>query len=410
MKSITKPQLVSPAGDWVSLHSAVAAGADAVYFGIKGLSMRNLATNFDLLELEKVMRFLHENKKKGYLALNVIVYDHELQRVGKILKKAKEAKVDAVILWDMAVFSMAKQFKHRIHVSTQASISNKESLSWYAKQGAKRVVLARECTLEDVKSIKNYTTKNKIACGLEVFVHGAMCVSVSGRCFLSQHTFAKSANRGECLQPCRREFKIKDMDDESEYILGKDYILSPKDLCTVGFIDKLIKLGIDAFKIEGRNRSPEYVRVVTETYRKAIDAYFEGRLTSSLKKTLKQELTTVYTRGFSDGFYFGQPKKWTSKRLEHTHQKRYVGEIRKFFKRIGVAELIVKDASIKNGDTVICMGKHTPATFFEIDQMQINHKSIACANRGQAVGLKVPRAVKKGDKLFLWQKKDEEIL
>ena len=272
-------ELVSPAGDWSSLAGAIEAGCDSVYFGVKGLSMRNLATNFDILEIKKLMSTLHKHGKKGYLALNVIIYNKEINKIKKILKEAKVARVDAIILWDMAVFSIAKELGLKIHLSTQASISNFLALKNYCQQGTKRVVLARENSLSDIKAIASKIKKEKLTCQIETFIHGAMCLSVSGRCFLSEYSFSKSANRGECIQPCRREYIIYDTQGDCQYLAGKDYLLSPKDLCTIDFIDKLIEAGIDAFKIEGRIRSPEYVRVVTSAYRRAIDAYFSGKLT-----------------------------------------------------------------------------------------------------------------------------------
>ena len=283
--NVHKPELVCPAGNWSSLKSAVLNGADSVYFGVKGFNMRHLARNFDMLEIKKVMAYLREHRKKGYLALNVIVMNDQIESVHKILKEAKSCRVDGIILWDMAVFSLAKKMRLPIHLSTQASVSNRESIRYYAKLGVRRIVLARECKLADIRQIIRYIKKTRLPLKIEAFIHGAMCVSISGRCFLSQYSFGKSANKGECLQPCRREYLIQDQEEGNQYILGKDYVLSPKDLCTIDFIDQLIEAGIDSFKIEGRIRSAEYVKITTSVYRKAIDAYFEGSLTRSLKKS-----------------------------------------------------------------------------------------------------------------------------
>jgi len=404
-KMVRKPELVAPAGDWCSLRSAIAEGADSVYFGIKGLNMRDLAANFDILELVKVMALLHKKKLKGYLALNVISYNKEINKVKKILKKAKEAKVDGVILWDMGVLSLAKDLGLKIHLSTQASAANYLAIKQYVDLGVKRVVLARECRLLDIKNIKSYLEKNNINCQVEAFIHGAMCVSVSGRCFLSEYSFSKSANRGRCLQPCRREFFITDTQGEAQYVLGQDYILSPKDLCTIDFIDKLILSGIDAFKIEGRIRSPEYVGIVTKVYRQAIDAYFEKKLTLKLKNDLKKELVKVYNRGFSKGFYFGRPKEPTSKALGSTHEKVYSGEVRKFYKKINVADILVRNEPISCGDTILCIGKNTPASFVTVREIQIEHKFVERIPKGQAGGLKLPFILKRKDKVFIWRKK-----
>ena len=399
------PELVSPAGDWCSLHSAVSSGCDSVYFGITGLNMRNLASNFDILEIKKIIHTLHKERKRGFLALNVIAYDKDLDKIKKILKEAKKSKVDGVILWDLGVFSLAKELGLKIHLSTQASVSNFLALRDYYQLGARRFVLARELDLFEIRRIVSEIKKRKLKSEIEVFIHGAMCVSVSGRCFLSQYSFSKSANRGECLQPCRRKFSIKDIEGQSEYILGEDYILSPKDLCTIDFIDDLIKSGVDAFKIEGRIRSPEYVRVVTSVYRRAIDSFFKDKLSKGLKEELKTELNSVYNRGFSSGFYFGQPKEAISRNLEHKYEKVYIGEVLKFYKKINVAEIKVFNQELKKGQKVLFLGKNTPASFTTIGDIQINHEFVDKLRKGQVGGVKVPFLLKRNDKVFLWQKK-----
>jgi len=404
-KTVTKPELVSPAGDWPSLVAAVENGADSVYFGVKTLNMRNLATNFDIMELPKIMNFLHENDKKGYLALNTIVLDKELVKVEKILRAAKKANVDAVILWDMAIFSIASKLGLRIHLSTQASISNREAVSFFSKLGVKRIVLARECSLEDIKAITGDIAKRRIPCEIETFIHGAMCVSISGRCFLSEYSFGKSANKGQCLQPCRREYHISDVEGEVSYRMGRDYVLSPKDLCSIDFLEKLIASGTRAFKIEGRMKSAEYVKVVTSVYRRAIDASFEGNFSESLKKDLMEELKTVYNRGFSEGFIFGAPFKEISKGGEHTHEKVFVGEVTKFFKKISVARIKIFDHPLKIGDTLLFIGKNTPARKVLVDQMQYKYKPRKRAIRGEEVGVKLPFLVRLNDKVFLWRQK-----
>jgi putative protease len=261
--------------------------------------------------------------------------------------------------------------------------------------------------LVDIKNIVAKIKKSKLKSEVEAFIHGAMCLSLSGRCHLSQYSFSKSANRGECLQPCRREFLIKDDQDESEYLVGENYLLSPKDLCTLDFIDKMIEAGIGAFKIEGRIRSSEYTRVVTSAYRKAIDAYFRNKLTKSLKAKLKKELEKVYNRGFSGGFYSGEPDSGISKSLEHTHEKVYVGEIIKFYKKIKVAEVLVRNQSLTKGDQILCLGKNTPASFSVAKDIQINHEFVNKLAKGEKGGLKLPFLVKPKDKLFIWRKKSK---
>ena len=400
------PELVAPAGDWPSLIAAIENGADGIFFGVKGLNMRNLASNFDLLEIKKVMSFLRKHDKKGYLTLNIVAKDSDIAFVQKILQEAKKAKVDAVILWDMAILSLTKKIGLDIHLSTQASVSNLESIKLYVSLGVKRIVLARECTLADIKKIIKGIKKEKVDCEIETFIHGAMCVSISGRCFMSELTFDKSANRGECLQPCRREFVIKDVDNESEYILGKDYVLSPKDLCSIDFIDDLIKAKIHCFKIEGRMRSPEYIGVTTSVYRKAMDAYFNKKLNVALKVKFKKELQTVYNRGFSSGFYFGMPsKKDMSKGLGHSHEKVYVGDVKKFYKKLSVADIRIRTKEIKKGDMILFLGAKTPGYRCKVLEIQSDHHSVQKGQKGDAVGIKLPFIVRPKDKVFLWKKK-----
>ncbi|MBF0253106.1 MAG: U32 family peptidase [Candidatus Omnitrophica bacterium] len=394
------PELVSPAGNWSSLKSAVSSGCDSVYFGVKGLNMRHGAGNFDLLEIKKIMKYLHDNSKKGYLALNVIIYEKDLKLVKKILLEAKKAQVDAVVLWDHAVLMMAKELGLNIHLSTQASVSNYEALKSYASLGVKRVVLARECSLSDIKKIIKNKRKDALDCGIEIFIHGAMCVSVSGRCFMSELTFGKSANRGECLQPCRREYKIIDMDSEAEYVLGEDYVLSPKDLCSVEIIDELIDAGIDAFKIEGRIRSSEYVKVVTKVYREAIDSHSNKTLDAKKKKDFKEELIQVYNRGFSKGFYEGKPAGWISKGMGHKKEKVYI--IKKYFNKIEVAEILVQNTGLKINDEVIVTGDKTEAFVFKVNRIEKDHIKIKLAVKGEKVAVKVPGRVRAGDKIYKW--------
>ena len=401
-----KPELIAPAGSWASLTSAVRSGADAVYFGIKSINMRHNAENFDILEIKKVMEYLHGKKVNGYLALNVLVYDAEIRKVKRILKEAKKSKVDAVILSDAAVFKEAKELGLKIHLSTQANVSNFEAVKFFAALGAERIVLARECTLRDIENIIRKIRKEKINCRVETFIHGAMCVSISGRCFLSHHSFSRSANRGACLQPCRREFIITDPEDENvRYVLGKDYVLSPKDLCTIDFIDRLIISGISAFKIEGRMRSPEYVRGVTSVYRRAIDAFGEKKLNKKLKEELRQKLTQTFNRGFEDGFYFAKPGELGA-RPESAYEKVYVGEVRKFYKKIMVAEVVVSSGKLQLDDELLITGKKTPAGFLKISKMEIKHKSVDLCRKGEAVGIKVPFLARRNDKVFLWKPKN----
>ena len=401
-----KPELLAPAGDWPSLNAAIESGADSIYFGVKGLNMRHLASNFDALELSKIMQLLHKNNMKGYLALNVIVMDENIKKVAAILKTAKEAKVDAVILWDMAVLLIAKDLGMRIHLSTQASVSNVKALEAYSNLGIKRVVLARECTLKDIKKIKAEAQKKRIDCEIETFIHGAMCISISGRCFMSQYSHGKSANKGQCVQLCRREYLVRDAEEEVEFVLGKDYVLSPKDLCSIDFLDQLINAKIDSFKIEGRMRAPEYIREVTSVYREAIDLCFQKKFNEKVRTQLRKRLKSVYNRGFSTGFYFGQPKEDYSSGTEHSFEKIYVGKVTRFFKKISVGEICLQSSSLKKGDKILFIGKNTPADSCEVNEIQHDGKFVKKAEKGQTVGIKLPFVVKPRDKMFIWRGKE----
>ncbi len=399
------PELVAPAGDWASLYSAIDGGADAVYFGLKELNMRASADNFEMLEIKKVMSLLRRNGKKGYLTLNTIAYDGEIAKIKKILKQAKDSGVDAVIAWDMAIIQLARELDIPVHLSTQASVANFPAVKFFSSLGVKMIVLARECSLSDIQEIILKIKKENLDCRIEVFIHGAVCVSISGRCFFSQHFFNKSANRGECFQPCRREFLIKDVERGKEYILGKDYVLSAKDLCAIDFIDRLIETGVSAFKIEGRMRSPEYTQVVTSVYRQALDAFSLGKLTDNLKKSLRQNLETVFNRGFETGFYLGRPQDIGSSRGSHGREKIFLGEVTNFYHRISVAEVLLNSASVNAGDEILIFGKTTAAFSTKISELQIEHQAVKIAQKGDLVGIKLSSPVKPKDKVFLWRKR-----
>lgn len=393
-----KPELMSPAGDWPALRAAIDSGADAVYFGVKELNMRAGAKNFSLDDLKEVVKLCHENKVKVYITLNTIVYENELSGIRKILKECKKQKVDAVIAWDLSVIKECKKMKIPFIISTQASISNSESAKYFKKIGAKRITLARECSLDDIKNIKK---KAKVE--LEVFVHGAMCVSISGRCFLSQELFGKSANRGECLQPCRREYLVEELEERRKLKVGSHYILSPKDLCCLPFIGKLIETGIDSFKIEGRNRSPEYVKAVTSCYREAIDAVYEKRFDENLKKRLMEKLKTVYNRGFSKGFFFGMPAKKDFTDVygsKATTRKEHIGVVKNFYGRIGVAEILIESGELKAGDDILVIGNTTGVFGQKISSLEINHKKITKAGKGNRAAIKLNKKVRINDKIY----------
>ena len=398
----TKPELLAPAGNFAMLTAAIDAGADAAYFGISGFNMRATAKNFSPDELKDVVAQCHGRGIKAYLTLNTIIYEEETRLIKKMLRKAHDAGVDAVICWDFAVITEARKLGMEVHISTQASISNADSANFYKSAGASRCVLARECSIEQIKSIREKTNLE-----LEIFIHGAMCVSVSGRCFLSQFLYGKSANRGECLQPCRRAYNtylIHDKQEGKELILGNDYILSPEDLCTLPFLDKLIPF-TDALKIEGRARSPEYVYSVVRIYREALSAIKKNRFTDEFKKASLKELGKVYNRGLSSGFYLGKPIDSFTKKpnSQATKRKLILGTVTNFFKKQSVAEITVTANSVSLGDEILIIGPTTGVVHEQVDSIEKEYKRVEKATRGETVGIKISKTVRRNDSVFLWQ-------
>ena len=399
MKSkIKRPELLAPVSNWETLNAAVNAGCNAVYLGVDSLNMRAKAKNFEITELKEVVNFCHSNNVDVHLTVNSIVYENELDLLDTILKEAKSAGVDLVICWDTAVIQKCVEYEIPFCISTQASISNSAAANFYKKLGAQRIVLARECTLEMIEEIKKNSDIE-----IEAFIHGAMCLAVSGRCLLSHYSFAASANRGECIQPCRREYEIKDQDGEAEFIIGEDYILSPKDLCTIDFIDRLIELEIDSFKIEGRKRSPEYISKVVSVYRSAIDLYFEDKLTDERKSEFKKELAKVYNRGFSNGFYFGQPGKddYAEKYGSLAVTKKvYIGKVLNFFKEPSVAHIKLEAADIKRDDSIYIMGNSTGVLEMTLKDFMKDDVLTDVGKKGEEITFKCVSAVRPRDKVY----------
>jgi U32 family peptidase len=408
-KKIKKPELLAPVQNFTSLIAAIENGADAVFFGIKGFNMRAGAENFSISDLPKISKIAQENNVKTYLALNIIVYENELKDIQKILKAVNKAKINAIICWDMAVIQIAKRLGIEVHLSTQASVANSESANFFKKFGIKRVVLARECSLEQIKKIKE---KTKVE--IEVFIHGAMCVSISGRCFMSQYLYGKSANRGECQQPCRRKYIIKQVDGGKELEIGENYVLSPQDLCAMDFIEKIIDLDIDCLKVEGRNRSPEYVATVIKSYRRIIDFICSAKTKGKkykeelarLKKELSTELDRVYHRGKGSGFFLGKPEnQWSnSDGNKATQKKERVGKVTSYYSNIGVAEFIIHESSIKIGDTLIFEGPNTGSYQEKITSLEKDHKKIKSAEKGEKVATKVSSKIGKRDTVYVIKK------
>lgn len=389
-------ELLAPVGNFAMLHAAIEAGADAVYFGVEGTNMREGARNFKLRELAKVKKICDgsERKVKRYLTLNTVVFDSELKKIERIIKKAK-GLIDAIICWDNGIIDLCRKHEVEFHVSTQASISNGTSANFYKKLGATRVVLARELSLVHIKKISKIIT-------VECFCHGAMCVSVSGRCFTSQFVHGISANRGLCAQPCRRAWDIVD-DAGNKLKLDNNRVMSAKDLCTLPFIEKMKKAGIKSFKIEGRNRSPEYVYTVTKVYRRALD----NKLSDAEIREGIDELKRVYNRGFSSGFFFKMPTNDDfsySENGEQTEIKEYVGRVERYWPKAKAASVLMHTGKIKVGDEVYLIGSDAPIVRTRIESMEKGKKDVKVVKKGDEVGIKLPK-VKKGTKVYLITKR-----
>ncbi len=388
-----KYELLAPVGDFPMLVAAVNAGADAVYFGLQEFTMRKGSKNFKIGDLDRIKKICTPKGVKRYLTINTIVYDKELHLVEDIIKKSKKY-INAVICWDLSVVNLCKKYKIPFHISTQASVANSETAKFYKKLGAKRIVLARELDLKQIKEISKIID-------VECFAHGAMCVSVSGRCFTSQFLFNKSANRGVCIQPCRRSYIVKDKQEGYELEIDNDKVLSAKDLCTLTFIEKMKKAGIKSFKIEGRNRDSRYVDTVTRVYRKALDK----KLTPREIQNGIEKLKKVYNRGFSSGFYLGLPTPDDFARVEHsasTEKKHFVGKITHYYPKIKVAAIRLV-SGLKVNDEIVIIGKTTGLEKSRIKHMEINRKPVQESEKGNEISIKSPK-VRKGDEVFLIQK------
>ncbi len=395
------PELMAPAGDWTMLRTAVNAGADAVYFGVDKLNMRAKAKNFTLKDLPGIVEFCNENNVKTYLTINTIVFEEEIPELEELIIAAKNAGVDRVICWDLSVAELCSQHDYPFCISTQGSVSNSLAAFVYKKLGAVRIVLARECSLEEIKKIRDNTDLE-----IETFIHGAMCIAVSGRCFMSHHMFGQSANRGECVQTCRREFEIYDSASDKSLIMGEDYVMSPNDLCTIEFIDKLIEAGIDSFKIEGRKRSPEYVAKTVSVYRKAIDLYFEGKLTGENKKELLEELKQVYNRGFSSGFYFDVPSSEDYANIhgsKATKKKEYLGKVLNYFQKAKAAHILIESGSLNQNDDLLIIGETTGVVEIKVSSFLRNDEAATSAEKGDEITFVVDDLVRPRDKVYLFK-------
>lgn len=407
MKEI-KTEIMAPVGSRESLSAAIQGGADSIYFGIENLNMRARSSNsFTIEDLKEIAQICNEKGIKSYLTINTIIYDNDLTLMRTIVDAAKEAGISAVIAADVAVMSYAYQIGQEVHLSTQLNISNVEALRFYARF-ADVVVLARELNLDQVAEIYHHIQEEKI-CGpkgelirIEMFCHGALCMAVSGKCYLSLHEMSSSANRGACMQVCRRAYTVRDKETDVELEVDNQYIMSPKDLKTIHFINKMLDAGVQVFKIEGRARGPEYVRTVVECYKQAIQAYADGTFTDEKILAWDERLKTVFNRGFWDGYYLGQRLGEWSKNYgsEATERKVYVGKGIKYFNAIGVAEFLVEAAELSVGDKILITGPTTGAVFTTLEEARVDLKPVKTVKQGERFSMKIEDKIRPSDKLF----------
>ena len=404
-------EIMAPAGNFECLHAAIQGGADSVYFGVGQLNMRShSANNFAPEDLQEVVRICREAGVKSYLTLNIVLYQEDLEQMREALDAAKEAGVSAIIASDMAAISYCRQIGLEVHISTQLSISNVEALRFYA-QFADVVVLARELNLEQVKDIHETIVREKITgpsgelVRIEMFAHGALCMAISGKCYLSLHTYGASANRGACYQICRRGYEVTDLETGNRLNIDNKYIMSPKDLCTIEFMDKIIDAGVKVFKIEGRARSAEYVKRCASCYRRAADAVLEGRYDAKLAGELKEELAEVFNRGFWDGYYQGAYLgQWSDVYgSQATRKKVYCGKVTNWFDKIGVAEIAVESAALKKGADAMAIGATTGVCEFKVEDMRVNLEPAVIADKGVRCSVAVSERLRRGDKVYIWE-------
>lgn len=401
-------EIMAPAGNFECLMAAIQGGANSVYFGVENLNMRShSANNFSSEDLPKIVEICEEHNVRTYLTLNIAIFNDDLEKAYKTLDKAKSAGITAVIASDMSIILYARSIDLEVHISTQLSISNSEALRFYA-QFADVIVLARELNMEQVKEISDIIQRDQIKgpngdlIQIEMFCHGALCMAISGKCYLSLHEYNSSANRGSCYQICRRGYEVTDLETGAKLNVDNKYIMSPKDLCTVEFVDKMIRSGVSVLKIEGRARSAEYVKTVTSAYREAADAVEAGTFTPELASGLKDRLSTVFNRGFWDGYYQGaRLGQWSEVYgSKATRQKTYIGKVTNFFSNIGVSEILVEAAPISVGDTLMIIGATTGVVEFTIPEIRVDLKPADTCEQGTYCSIPVQERIRRGDKVY----------
>lgn len=402
------PELLAPVGSFESLHAAIRAGADAIYFGVEQLNMRTKSVpTITIEDIAEIVEVCHDNGIKCYLTLNTVMYDHDMQLAARIIKACKTQGVDAIIASDYAVFGMCREYNMPLHISTQANVSNIESVSFFASM-ADVIVLARELTTKQVAHITAEVERRNIRgvsgnlMKIEAFVHGALCMAVSGKCYMSLHEKNASANRGACVQNCRRPYKVTDLETGNEMVIDDEYIMSPKDLCTIDFMDQMIEAGIDVFKIEGRSKSAEYVYTTTKCYREAIDAVLDGTFSQEKVDYWMTELEKVYNRGFWGGYFMGKKLGEWSKIPGSiaTEKKVYVARCSKYYPKIQVAEFTIESGQLKAGDPLLILGRNTGSDKVTLDQLVVNGSPASTAGKGDKITFPFKLALRSGDKLY----------
>jgi putative protease len=401
-------ELLSPVGSFDCLQAAINGGADAIYFGVEQLNMRTRsAGTFSNDDIPKVAEICHAAGIKAYITLNTVMYEYDMQLLKSILQQVKNSGIDAVIAADFAVIEYCNQLKIPLHISTQANVSNIEAVQFFARF-ADVVVLARELTLKQIEQICKEIKRRDIRgmsgelLKIEVFVHGALCMAVSGKCYMSLHTQNASANRGACVQNCRRPYRVIDTETNEELLIDNEYIMSPQDLCTIEFLDELLATGIDVLKIEGRSKGADYVQVVTQCYREAIEAVRTDTFTPEKVAVLMQTLGTVYNRGFWGGYYLGRKLgEWTKNPgSAATEKKIYVGKGSKYYPKIQIGEFLVEAGSIKVGDTLMITGPHIGMAKETMQTLTVNGIAAAIANKGDKITFPIAQKVTHQDKIY----------
>jgi U32 family peptidase len=403
-------EIMAPAGSYESLTAAIQGGADSIYFGAEHLNMRaGSSNNFTLDDLRKIAAICRENVLKSYLTVNVVVYDNEIGQMEKIIDTAAESGITAIIASDLSVIEYAYKKGVEIHLSTQLNISNSAALKFYSRW-ADVVVLARELNLEQVRYIYESIGNQDIRgpkgepVRIEMFVHGALCMAISGKCYLSLHENNVSANRGNCYMTCRKPYLVTEKETGYQLEIDNEYIMSPKDLCTIGFIDKMIDAGVRIFKIEGRARSAEYVRVVTSCYNEAVGAVLDGTYSEEKITAWRNKLSTVFNRGFWDGYYLGQKLgEWnTQYGSGATKRKVYLGKVTNYFKKLNVAEIKVENVDLCKGDTILIIGPTTGAIEYTVGEIRVDLKETDIARKGEFCSIKIDDYLRRSDKVYKW--------